>query len=71
MCIHTGTPAGGRATHRIKTASGDKLHLTAGDPIVETVNTVHYGVNDGKVPAEIIVVYAGAVDQAITVVEPK
>ena len=53
----------------IETANGDKLHLKAGDPIVETVNTVHYGVNDGKVPAEIIVVYAGAVDQAITVVE--
>lgn len=55
----------------IETANGDKLHLKAGDPIVETVNTVHYGVNDGNVPAEIIVVYAGTVDQAITVVEPK
>ena len=55
----------------IETANGDKLHLKAGDPIVETVNTVHSGVNDGKVPAEIIVVYAGTVDQAITVVEPQ
>jgi quercetin dioxygenase-like cupin family protein len=53
---------------RIETISGAVLNLKAGDPIIETVNTAHYGINDGTVPAEIIVVYAGTVNQAITVV---
>jgi quercetin dioxygenase-like cupin family protein len=56
---------------RIETVSGATLHLKAGDPIVETVNKVHYGVNDGAVPADIIVVYAGTVDHPITVVEKQ
>ena len=80
-------PAGGRLdTHRhpvinagvltrgqltIVTADGKTLHLKAGDPIVEVVNTLHYGINQGKVPAEIIVFYAGVVDMPITVVEPR
>lgn len=51
--------------------NGTTLHLKAGDPIVELVNTSHYGINEGKVPAEIIVVYSGVVDGPITVVEPE
>jgi quercetin dioxygenase-like cupin family protein len=47
------------------------LHLKAGDPIVEVVNTLHYGINQGNVPAEIIVFYAGTIDMPITVVEPR
>jgi hypothetical protein len=35
------------------------------------VNTPHYGMNEGKVPAEIVVFYAGVVDTPITVVEPQ
>ena len=54
---------------KVETVSGAVLHLKAGDPIVETVNMAHYGVNDGTLPADIIVVYAGTVDQPITVVE--
>ena len=54
---------------KIETSNGEVLHLKAGDPIIETVNRVHYGINDGAVPAEIIVVYAGTVDYPITVVE--
>ncbi|MES2581966.1 MAG: cupin domain-containing protein [Pseudomonadota bacterium] len=54
---------------KIETVSGAVLHLKAGDPIVETVNMVHYGVNDGTVPADIIVVYAGTVDHPFTVIE--
>lgn len=54
---------------KIETVSGATLHLKAGDPIVETVNMVHYGINDGTVPADIIVVYAGTVDHPITIVE--
>jgi len=45
------------------------LHLQAGDSIVELVNKWHYGKNEGKVPAEIIVFYAGVVDEPITVKE--
>lgn len=54
---------------KVETVGGATLHLKAGDPIVETVNMAHFGVNDGAVPAEIIVVYAGTVDHPITVVE--
>jgi quercetin dioxygenase-like cupin family protein len=45
------------------------LHLKAGDPIVEVVDTWHYGKNEGSAPAEIIVFYAGAKDRPITVHE--
>lgn len=50
---------------------GKTLLLKAGDAIVELVNTAHYGVNNGKDPAEIVVVYAGAVATPITVVQPE
>jgi len=43
------------------------LHLKAGDPIVEVVNTWHYGKNEGDVPAEIIVFYAGIKGEPITI----
>jgi hypothetical protein len=45
------------------------MNLKAGDPNVEVVNTPHYGVNQGKVPAEILVFYAGTTNTPITVVE--
>jgi quercetin dioxygenase-like cupin family protein len=54
----------------VVTTEGKTLHLKAGDPIVEVVNTPHYGMNEGKLPAEIVVFYAGVVDTPITVVEP-
>jgi quercetin dioxygenase-like cupin family protein len=44
-----------------------KLHLKAGDSIVEVVNKAHYGKNEGTNAAEIIVFYAGTVDKTITV----
>jgi quercetin dioxygenase-like cupin family protein len=56
---------------RVVTTDGKILHLKAGDPIVEVVKTVHYGINEGKSPAEIIVFYAGVVGTPITVVEPQ
>ena len=43
------------------------LHLTAGNSIVEVVNTWHYGINDGTEPAEIIVFYAGISGGPITI----
>jgi len=44
-----------------------KLHLKAGDSIVEVVNKAHYGKNEGTKTAEIIVFYAGTVDKPITI----
>lgn len=49
--------------------NGKKLELKAGDPIVELVNTKHFGFNPGREPAEIIVFYAGIEGKAITVKE--
>lgn len=46
---------------KVVTLDGKTLHLKAGDPIVEVVNTLHYGINEGDMPAEIVVFYAGAV----------
>lgn len=45
------------------------LQLKAGDALVELVNTCHYGDNQGDVPAEIIVFYAGTEDLPITITE--
>jgi len=42
------------------------LHVKAGEPIVEVVNTLHYGINEGTVPAEIVVFYAGAAGTPIS-----
>lgn len=53
----------------VVTDQGKTLHLKAGDPIVEVVNTWHYGVNEGKEPAEIIVFYAGTPGRPISVRE--
>lgn len=51
------------------TDKGEKLYLKAGDPIVEVVNTWHYGINEGKIPAEIVVFYAGIEGASVTVKE--
>ena len=67
--INAGVLVSGQLT--VVTKDEKRLLLKAGDPIVEVVNTAHYGVNKGSVPAEIIVFYAGAADTPITVIEPK
>ena len=51
----------------VVTESGKTLHLKAGDPIVEVVDTWHYGINEGDAPAEIIVFYAGVEGTPISV----
>ena len=63
--INAGVLLSGQLT--VKTENGKVLHLKAGDPIVEVVDTWHYGVNDGGAPAEIIVFYAGVVGDKITI----
>ncbi len=67
--INAGVLISGQLT--VVTTNGKTLHLKAGDPIVEVMNTLHYGMNQGKIPAEIVVFYAGVVDAPITVVEPR
>ena len=53
----------------VVTNEGKTHHLEAGDPIVEVVNTWHYGINEGDGPAEIIVFYAGIQDEPVTTKE--
>lgn len=53
----------------VVTKSNETLHLKAGDAIVEVVNKWHYGKNEGDIPAEIIVFYAGTKDAPITIKE--
>lgn len=65
MVINSGVLIRGELT--VVTENNEILHLKAGDPIVEVVNKWHYGRNDGDVPAEIIVVYAGIRGKPITV----
>lgn len=56
---------------RVVTQDGKTLQLKTGDPIVEVMHTWHYGINEGTVPAEIMVFYAGVSGQPITVKEPR
>lgn len=49
--------------------TNDTLYLKAGEPIVEIVNQWHYGKNEGSIPAEIIVFYAGIKGMPITIGE--
>lgn len=65
--INAGVLISGELT--VKIPSGPTLHLVAGDPIIEVVNTLHYGVNEGKTPAEIIVFYAGTLDDPTSIIE--
>lgn len=54
---------------RVISKDNDTLNLKVGEPIVELVNTWHYGENLGTEPAEIIVFYAGVEGTPITVVK--
>jgi quercetin dioxygenase-like cupin family protein len=66
--INAGVLLNGALT--VTTEDGKVLHLKAGDPIVEVTDVWHYGKNEGNVPAEIIVFYAGVKDGPITVKKP-
>jgi quercetin dioxygenase-like cupin family protein len=66
--INAGVLISGQLT--VVSADGKTLHLKAGDPIVELVDTQHYGINEGKVPTEIIVFYAGITGTPIAVGKP-
>lgn len=49
------------------TEANEVLHLKEGDVIVELVSKVHYGVNNGSVPVEIVMFYVGNEDLQITI----
>jgi quercetin dioxygenase-like cupin family protein len=63
--INAGVLISGELT--VVTTENKTLHLQAGDPIIEVVNTWHYGKNEGQAPAEIIVFYAGISSKPITI----
>ena len=63
--INAGVLLSGELT--VETEDKKTLDLKAGDSLIELVNTWHHGVNNGEVPAEIIVFYAGIKDDAVTV----
>ncbi len=63
--INAGVLLSGKLT--VVTAENKRLYLEAGDPIIELVNKLHFGRNEGNVPAEIIVFYAGVKDKPITI----
>ena len=65
--INAGVLLSGQLT--VVTANGATLHLVAGDPIIEVVNTMHYGINEGKTPAEIMVFYAGTLNDPTSILE--
>ena len=68
-CINVGLLISGELT--VMTETDDTLRLKAGDPIVELVNTWHFGRNTGKKPAEIVVFYAGIEGEPITVLKEE
>ena len=51
----------------VTTKDKEILHLKAGDSIIEVVNKLYYGKNEGELPAEIIVFYAGISGVPITI----
>ncbi len=63
--INAGVLLSGELT--VVTEDNKTLHLKAGEPIVEVVNKWHYGKNEGDKTAEILIVYAGVLDTAITI----
>ena len=54
---------------RVETAENVVLHLTAGDTIVEVIDTWHHGVNEGDEPVEIIVFYAGIKGEPLSITQ--
>lgn len=66
--INAGVLLKGQLT--VVTKEQKTLHLSAGDPIVEVVDTWHYGVNDGNETAEIIVFYVGGKGVPLSMKKP-
>jgi quercetin dioxygenase-like cupin family protein len=67
--INAGVLLKGKLT--VISVTNDTLYLKAGEPIIELVNTWHYGKNESNKPAEIIVFYAGVQGKPITVLRKE
>lgn len=65
LVINAGLLLSGELT--VVTEDNRTLHLKAGEPIVEVVNTWHYGKNEGNTVADIIVFYAGITGVPISI----
>ncbi|MBA6289490.1 cupin domain-containing protein [Colwellia sp. MB3u-4] len=65
LVINAGILLKGELT--VITKENKTLHLKAGSSIVEVVDKWHYGKNEGEIPAEIIVFYAGVAGTPITI----
>lgn len=63
--INAGLMLSGELT--VITEKNETMHLKAGDSIIEIVDKWHYEKNEGNKTAEIIVFYAGIVNQPITI----
>ena len=53
----------------VRSDKGDVLVLKPGDPIVELVDTWHYGESTGKTDAEIVVTYVGEKDDDLSIIQ--
>ena len=51
----------------VKTTTGETKKLQAGDSLIELINQWHYGKNEGKENAVIVVVYIGDKNQPLTI----
>ena len=53
----------------VRSDKGDELVLKPGDPIVELVDTWHYGESTGSEDAEIVVTYVGDKDDDLSIIK--
>lgn len=53
----------------VQLKSGAVKRLKAGEALAEVINTLHNGRNLGSIPVKLVVFYAGAVGQKLTVKE--
>ena len=53
----------------VRSDKGDVLVLKPGDPIVELIDTWHYGESTGSEDAEIVVTYVGDVNDELSIIQ--
>lgn len=53
----------------VRSDKGEELILKPGDPIVELVDTWHYGESTGTEDAEIVVTYVGDSDDELSIIQ--
>lgn len=53
----------------VRSEKGEKLVMKAGDPIVELIDTWHYGESTGSEDAEIVVTYVGEKGNDLSIIK--